>query len=66
MLSMIEKTGQTETGVALYNTINGIGAAIAAPGKWFIVDKNGYCFGVAFLGVVGMVMAAVAITLGFS
>lgn len=55
---------QAPEGDFIYDGVNGIASAIAAPGEWFIVDKYGLCFGVAFLGAVGTGLAALFITMG--
>lgn len=72
-LKKIEKDVSTPTAVSgTYTNMTGIamldsiGAALKAPGEWFAVDSHGMNFGVAALGVFGMLLAAGAITLGFS
>lgn len=59
-------TQEAPQGDFIYDGVNGIASAIAAPGEWFVVDSNGLCFGVAFLAAVGTVIAALFITLGIA
>lgn len=61
---MIEKTGQTETGITLYNSVNAIVDLIKAPGPWFNTNEYGLNPGVAFLGIVGTIVAITFIALG--
>jgi hypothetical protein len=61
---MIEKTGTTETGITMYNSVNVIVDLIKAPGPLFNIDQYGINHGVIFVGIIGTILAITAIALG--
>jgi hypothetical protein len=61
---MMEKTGTTQTGVGLYNSVNVIVDLIKAPGPLFITNEYGFNYGIIFLGIIGTILAVTAIALG--
>jgi hypothetical protein len=61
---MIEKTGSTETGITMYNSVNVIVDLIKAPGALFNTNEYGLNPGVAFVGVIGVILAVTFIALG--
>ena len=66
MIEINKKTDYGYDSLGIFNTVNTIGETLAYPGKWFTIDPvYRISFGIAFMGIIGTILALSMFALGF-